>query len=730
VEETDLSDHKMVILETNLKEEINTVDRSYTYLRKWSHFKPESYKENLRNYEWESLNNLPVNEHFELMNLWILEALNKEAPEIKIFGKQSYFNWSNELMRIKKRKKNLWIKYKRTNEVALLDKIKQSDKKFRKKYYLLNRERARSKIKPNDPKSFWNSVNSTLKNENKAFPLIMTDNHKSYFTQTEKADAFKDKFQSKVQTLTENTFINPEQEDINTKVTENSGDFFTSELLDKAISQIKIKACYGFDRIPLWSIKEGYPIIKSSMLTLLKKVYKTRSIPEHWKVSRVIPIFKKGKRNEVANYRPISNLSSMAKVFERMLLLHIEEIAEKTGKDFTGKEQHGFKKKSSTITAMLQIQAKISEMLENNLQVAVASIDLSAAFDLVDHNLLYMRLARAGLPGDVIDLIKVWLTDRTGYVECGSEVSEFFKITYGTVQGSVLGPVLFSIYIAPMLEKFDATAYADDSYLIRGENNITDLKESIQKSLKELYEWFKRSGMSVNLSKTELMIINPKKTKTEIKIDIDDISFTSKQSMNILGVTFDNALTWSEHINNAINKTKSLIFGLRRLRFYLTTEELLNLVSSLGFSKLYYGAPVWLSRSLHNINQKALLRASTNMIKACFRTGDLTYMSFKDIHEFTGKFTPMSYSDFSQATTLKSIFHNGRPELVWLKMQENFRENRRNGTIYFGNGSINPHGILNLGNRIQHTSSKLPSHWENLSYESFKRMARKIFMVF
>jgi len=135
---------------------------------------------------------------------------------------------------------------------------------------------------------------------------------------------------------------------------------------------------------------------------------------------------------------------------------------------------------------MLQIQAKITELLEEGQMVAVASVDLSAAFDVVNHDLLYVRLRRSKVPEDVIDLIKSWLTDRTGFVECGSESSEFFKIPYGTVQGSVLGPILFSILIAPMLDKFDATAYADDSYLVKGANTIDELKIQIQISITEL----------------------------------------------------------------------------------------------------------------------------------------------------------------------------------------------------------------------------------------------------
>jgi len=107
-------------------------------------------------------------------------------------------------------------------------------------------------------------------------------------------------------------------------------------------------------------IKDSYQVLKNSILLLLKKIYNTKEIPEHWKVARIIPIHKKGNKKNIENYRPISNLSTMAKIFERIILLKLQDFEQQTGLSFTGNEQHGFKKKSSTVTAMLQIQAKIS----------------------------------------------------------------------------------------------------------------------------------------------------------------------------------------------------------------------------------------------------------------------------------------------------------------------------------------------------------------------------------
>jgi len=180
----------------------------------------------------------------------------------------------------------------------------------------------------------------------------------------------------------------------------------------------------------------------------------------------------------------------------------------------------------------------------------------------------------------------------------------------------------------------------------------------------------------------------------------------------------------------SINQTKGVIFGLNKLKSFINPEELLNLATCLGHSKLYYGAPVFLSRNLHKINQRAILRASTNLIKACFKNRDWNYVSFADLHEISNRATPMMYADYSQAMALKSIINTGKPELVWYKLQQNYRENQRTGTLYFGNGSSNPLGQMNFANRIHHTSIRLPPQWKNFSLTLFKRRAKSIFMTF
>jgi hypothetical protein len=168
-----------------------------------------------------------------------------------------------------------------------------------------------------------------------------------------------------------------------------------------------IISCEGYDRIPMRILKDGDSILRSPLSALFGRIYEKKEIPEQWKVAKIIPLHKKGNKQDVANYRPISNLCLVSKVFEKLIQKRLEKIGEENNVDITGKQQHGFKKNRSTITAGLTIQSIISiEMDEDNF-VVIYSLDLSAAFDLVNLDLLLKRLKKMGLPKDLISLLEI-----------------------------------------------------------------------------------------------------------------------------------------------------------------------------------------------------------------------------------------------------------------------------------------------------------------------------------
>jgi len=292
----------------------------------------------------------------------------------------------------------------------------------------------------------------------------------------------------------------------------------------------------------------------------------------------------------------------MAKVFEKCILSRLLSLSNESH-DITHPNQHGFKAKHSTETLLLDLQSRISEALDRNEYLGLVSIDLSAAFDVVNKNLLIKRMNRAGIPNDVVSLIDNWLTGRMGYVECGSETSEIFDITDGTVQGSVLGPILFAIFVSPMFDKFDIDSFADDGYLM----NSSEKKEKVLKDLSlnanKLAKWFRDSGLVVNESKTEFCLFH-KNQRTKESITINQTTIFDRGKIVVLGVILDQTLSWEDHIANLFKSLSKINSAFCIFKKYFTTQELISLATSLYYSKMYYCSSIWLTESLSAKSKK------------------------------------------------------------------------------------------------------------------------------
>jgi len=507
IEATSFSDHDIIhtLVNKAKSEGTKSQNKTHIYVRKWGKYTRENFLNELSKIDWTRTYNMSVQDHVNYFDQSINLALDKLVPEIRLKTKEKPYNWSVELIKLKHSRQNLWRKFKKTKDQTLIPVIKKLDTTFKQRLKELEKNKVRKQINVNDPKTFWSAVNTSLgKSNNQSIPTLVIHD-KEVEKNVEKAEAFALHFGKN----TETPRVEPEtiwEPEINTR----PRNFVTMDILKKAVDTLKPKRSFGHDRTPLLTIKDGFPIIKESLLKLMQKIVETKDIPSKWKVSRIIPIYKKGQKTNIENYRPISNLCSLAKVFEKVILQHIHDLEEEFTIDFSGQEQYGFKKKSSTVTAMLQIQAKITEALENNKMASLISLDLSAAFDTVDHRLLVAKLQAAGIPTNIVALIDEWLTGREAYVEVDGETSYFFDVKKGTVQGSILGPVLFAIFVRGLEDIEPVSIYADDNYLVCAADTEIELVEELGTRTTNLITWLTNNGLKVNLKKTEFIIFNNK----------------------------------------------------------------------------------------------------------------------------------------------------------------------------------------------------------------------------
>ena len=223
---------------------------------------------------------------------------------------------------------------------------------------------------------------------------------------------------------------------------------------------------------------------------------------------------------------------------------------------------------------------------------AMSSLDLSAAFDIVNLDLLMKRLKKMGIPNDIIQLLELWLRRRSFYVEANSINSTIHESNIGTIQGSILGPILYALFIRPLYSITKLTTFADDNYVVSCNKDKNQALHELGEVLKKIIKWLKDSGLKVNESKTELCIFH-RSMNTDGNLLIDNVLIESKNEINVLGITFDSKLQWSPQVSRAIKGANNSLQAIKLIRKYFKTTEIIQLLTLNFNSKFYYGSEIW-----------------------------------------------------------------------------------------------------------------------------------------
>jgi hypothetical protein len=646
----------------------------------------------------------------------VLETL---IPFEEIKVRNNNFSEPLWLSDMKRKRKNLFKNARRRESTRLFERCRKMDQKIRREEQKSNKKKIRNKILQGGQRGLWDAVKMAQNKPQNQIPEKMIYNDQELETDGSLAQGFADFFKQKVKKITESTKIEQNVFNGTTKTTMDSKNFFNEEKVSAVMKNLKDKSSYGSDNIPIKVLRDAHEILVRPYHRLLNKIYEQNTIPEQWKTSRILPLYKKGKKNLVENYRPISNLCAGSKVFERLTLMRILEIEEQMGTSLTGDNQHGFKKERSTITASVEIQSRVAALMDQDQYVAMASLDLSAAFDVVNVDLLLLRLRKMGLPIDVINLLESWLKDRQCYVEVRSSCSRYFDSDEGTVQGSILGPILFSLFISPLLKKEDMISYADDSYLIRGNKNKDLALQRLQFQIKKVQNWLTSSGLKVNVEKTEIVIFHKADTATS-SIELNDVKIHTKKQMSVLGVVFDSKLDWSLQVENSVRKSRSALQGLRILNKYFTTSERLTLITSFFYSRLYYGSQVWLIPSLKRALKSKLFSASGAALKLLDKD-----MSFKDLHKKYNRATPTQFQKYTTAISLYDLIKKEIPEDDWINLQFNIQNDRRNTKLSFQANNRFKCGLNCLSNRFKSITNEIDKQWIDMTRDVYKTKCKR-----
>ena len=492
---------------------------------------------------------------------------------------------------------------------------------------------------------------------------------------------------------------------------------------------LKRKNSEGYDRIPQRVLVDGIEHLLDPLTHLFNLIYNQKKIPEQWLIAKTIPVFKnKGDKKSVENYRPIANLCSTSKIFEKLILKRISDLQKEFNIDITHENQHGFKDKRSTSTLSIKLQSMIARALDQDEYALVASLDLSSAFDLVNIDLLIKRLKIVGLPSDVVELIEVWLRKRFFYVSVDGKNSVLFDLLLGTIQGSILGPILYAIFVAPVFDLEVFLAFADDSYVTKCNKSLELLMVDMKKSLEAITKWLRQSGLKVNQAKTDLCLFF-KRDCRPIEIIIDNCVLTSSKVINVLGVLFDTKLQWTEHVTLAINKSNKSLNALKLIRRYFNSKELIQLITSNYFSILYYNSEVWHLPNLSVNNKKSLLTASSGALKMALHYPKYN-ISYSNLHCATKRATPDMYCMYKLSLLLYKTFNECIPFDEWIHLNlDQCVNSRQNHFIINRNNNLNI-GMNALSSRFFALNNKIPLEWLNDNYIVYKLKCKNKFLKF
>ena len=348
------------------------------------------------------------------------------------------------------------------------------------------------------------------------------------------------------------------------------------------------------------------------------------------------------------------------------------------------------------------------------------------AFDLVNTNLLIKRLKIIGLPLDVIRLIKLWLSKRSFYVEINGVSSLVVDLIRGTIQGSILGPLLYAIYVSPLFDMIRLTNFADDNFVIRWNRYLEALIQDLKKDLETMTKWLKDSGLKVNESKTELCLFH-RLDSVPISLTLNDIEIFSKPSMNVLGILFDSKLQWSPQVNQCIKKSLKALHAIRLIKSHFKETELKQLVTSNFYSILYYNSEVWHLPSLNPFLKKQLLSASAKALYVCTRNIDRS-ISFKNLHKNNLRATPQQFSKYKHSIILFNLYNSQQPPRDWVSLNFNQVLTSRQTHFEITREQNYKIGANKISNRIAILNKQIPLAWLNLSKESFKTKAKLLFL--
>ena len=485
-----------------------------------------------------------------------------------------------------------------------------------------------------DIKSMWNNINRILnKTRNKLdFPDAFTDGDITLTNLNDIVDSFNKYYVNVGPNLA--TKIKPGGKyKFTLPVMKHAESFFffpcDSQEIQSIIRLMRPKLSHGYDNISPKLLKSSYLALLDPLTHVINISLKYGTVPDAMKKARVIPIFKNNGSNRIMkNYRPVSLLPVFSKILERIVYNRLFKYLNKH--ILLAISQYGFREGLSTELAILELQDRICNIISKGSCCAGIFMDLSKAFDTLDHTILLAKLEHYGVRGLALQWFKSYLHNRCQYVQLNDNMSSTLKLTCGVPQGSILGPILFLLYINDLAHiKINGVPilFADDTNTLYEQPSYESLRRVMNRDLQILSDWFAQNKLSINETKTKYIIFFSKHNAPpeNFEIYLNDIQLERVGSTKFLGVYIEQTLSWKVHIDSICSRISRITGVLSRLKFQLPGYVLQTMYNSLFSSVMLYGLSIWGSSPKSHLDRIVKLQK-----KAVRHIGNAKYNSHTD----------------------------------------------------------------------------------------------------
>ena len=630
-----ISDHFMTfsIVEGNIKQIKNPV--KYVEVQNINPASINNFKNSIATSDLLSQLDLNVNANpnvnYNLLSSVLEQAKIRHIPKkIQRFNRRKHCiePWMNkELLTLINKKNDKYRDWKSTNnDIEYETKkinfktferiVKENIKEAKRDYYFKT-----FTAHKHDLRKTWRTIDDTLnKKSNKSkFPSKFIVNNRTVTDHKKIADEFNNFFSNIGSTLSASIKLddstiaftdylgNPTEHRFSfSKITEN-------ETLT-IINNLKSKNSSVNDDISNRLLKSIKCEISKPLTIIINQSLETGIFPNALKVAKVKPLFKKGDNCCLNNYRPISLLPTISKIFERVMYTQLYYYFNVN--NFLSEQQYSFRSQHSTELASVKLVDFILKEMDNIRDIKIPAfifLDLSKAFDTLNFDILLRKLQHYGIDGNSLNLIKSYLTNRFQYVQFENSDSSLLEVKTGIPQGSILGPLFFSILINDLVNcstKVQFLMYADDTTIYFNLNDFPLINREIEinSELEKVNTWLKLNKLAINVDKSKCMFFQKRRSITPLKFLMNNRAIDVVHNFNYLGIMLDANMSWKSHIAMVSNKLSRINGILHRLKYLYPQNILITLYKSLFIPHINYGSLLWghAGESIDKIQKKAI----------------------------------------------------------------------------------------------------------------------------